>query len=252
MLQRLCSSLVAQQSSCRCRCASATAVAAPRLTARQRAMAQAGRAGCLPATQRCAPRALKFLQSRRPAGTLRRPLMARRSASEQNSSAAHRPVEAVQASPLPPVRLQGIVGRSQSYPSAAEVQYEYEARRWPHSPCCQLYSQVNSSQVSQSVSYFTVPPRAHPSTGSQSGSATPGRTQVPSTRSRGLLKSSQIKSNQVQVQVQVQVLTALTELEPLTSHALRYIYWRCKPKALRATSYTRRTRGTLQSVHVVM
>ena len=26
--------------------------------------------------------------------------------------------------------------------------------------------------VSQSVSYFTVPPRAHPSTGSQSGSAT--------------------------------------------------------------------------------
>ena len=41
--------------------------------------------------------------------------------------------------------------------------------------------------VSQSVSYFTVPPRAHPSTGSQSGSATPGRTQVPSTRSRGLL-----------------------------------------------------------------
>ena len=40
---------------------------------------------------------------------------------------------------------------------------------------------------SQSVSYFTVPPRAHPSTGSQSGSATPGRTQVPSTRSRGLL-----------------------------------------------------------------
>ena len=40
---------------------------------------------------------------------------------------------------------------------------------------------------SQSVSYFTVPPRAHPSTGSQSGSATPGLTQVPSTRSRGLL-----------------------------------------------------------------
>ena len=28
--------------------------------------------------------------------------------------------------------------------------------------------------VSQSVSYFTVPPRAHPSTGSQSGSAAPG------------------------------------------------------------------------------
>ena len=42
--------------------------------------------------------------------------------------------------------------------------------------------------VSQSVSLdFTVPPRAHPSTGSQSGSATPGLTQVPSTRSRGLL-----------------------------------------------------------------
>ena len=33
------------------------------------------------------------------------------------------------------------------------------------------------SLKSQSVSYFTVPPRAHPSTGSQSGSATPGRTQ---------------------------------------------------------------------------
>ena len=46
---------------------------------------------------------------------------------------------------------------------------------------------VKSSQVSQSVSFFTVPPRAHPSTGSQSGSATPGLTQVPSTRSRGLL-----------------------------------------------------------------
>ena len=38
------------------------------------------------------------------------------------------------------------------------------------------------SSVSQSVSYFTVPPRAHPSTGSQSGSATPGLTQVPSYR----------------------------------------------------------------------
>ena len=35
-------------------------------------------------------------------------------------------------------------------------------------------------------SYFTVPPRAHPSTGSQSGSAAPDLTQVPSTRSRGL------------------------------------------------------------------
>ena len=31
--------------------------------------------------------------------------------------------------------------------------------------------------ASQSVSYFTVPPHAHPSTGSQSGSATPGLTQ---------------------------------------------------------------------------
>ena len=38
------------------------------------------------------------------------------------------------------------------------------------------------ASVSQSVSYFTVPPRAHPSTGSQSGSATPGLTQRPSTR----------------------------------------------------------------------
>ena len=35
------------------------------------------------------------------------------------------------------------------------------------SPC-----QARSRAVSQSVSYFTVPPRAHPSTGSQSGSAT--------------------------------------------------------------------------------
>ena len=40
-----------------------------------------------------------------------------------------------------------------------------------------------TKQHSQSVSYFTVPPRAHPSTGSQSGSATPGLTQVPSTHS---------------------------------------------------------------------
>ena len=46
---------------------------------------------------------------------------------------------------------------------------------------------LSKSGKSQSVSYFTVPPRAHPSTGSQSGSATPGLTQVPSTRSRGLL-----------------------------------------------------------------
>lgn len=138
MLQRRCSSLVAQQSCCRCRCVSAMAVAAQRLTARQRAMAQAGRAGLLPAMQRCAPRALKVLQSPHPAGTLRRPLMARRSASEQKSRAAHRPVESVRASPLPPVRLQGIVGRSQSYPSAAEVQFECEARRWPRSPWLSL------------------------------------------------------------------------------------------------------------------
>ena len=114
------------------------AVVAPRLTARQRAMAQAGRKGLLPAMQRCAPRALKFLQSPHPAGTLRRLLMARRSASEQKSSAAHRPVEAVRASPLPPVRLQGIVGRSRSYQSAAEVQFECEARRWPRSPWLSL------------------------------------------------------------------------------------------------------------------
>ena len=40
--------------------------------------------------------------------------------------------------------------------------------------------QNERQSVSQSVSYFTVPPRAHPSTGSQSGSATPGLTQVPS------------------------------------------------------------------------
>ena len=43
---------------------------------------------------------------------------------------------------------------------------------------------IQSESVSQSC---TVPPRAHPSTGSQSGSATPGLTQVTSTRSRGLL-----------------------------------------------------------------
>ena len=48
---------------------------------------------------------------------------------------------------------------------------------------------TRSAPVSQSVSYFTVPPRAHPSTGSQSGSATPGRTQVPSTRSRGQFRA---------------------------------------------------------------
>ena len=43
---------------------------------------------------------------------------------------------------------------------------------------CTLDTQRNSFRLSQSVSYFTVPPRAHPSTGSQSGSATPGLTQV--------------------------------------------------------------------------
>ena len=42
--------------------------------------------------------------------------------------------------------------------------------------------------VSQSVSYFTVPPRAHPSTGSQSGSATPGsNTSTEYSLARGLL-----------------------------------------------------------------
>ena len=39
-------------------------------------------------------------------------------------------------------------------------------------------TQTLRGRLSQSVSYFTVPPRAHPSTGSQSGSATPGLTQV--------------------------------------------------------------------------
>ena len=38
-----------------------------------------------------------------------------------------------------------------------------------------------AQSVSQSVSYFTVLPRAHPSTGSQSGSAAPVQPQVPST-----------------------------------------------------------------------
>ena len=33
---------------------------------------------------------------------------------------------------------------------------------------------IHNTPVSQSVGYFTVPPRAHPSTGSQSGSAAPG------------------------------------------------------------------------------
>ena len=48
-----------------------------------------------------------------------------------------------------------------------------------------------TKNLSQSVSQLFHGPapdgRAHPSTGSQSGSATPGLTQVPSTRSRGLL-----------------------------------------------------------------
>ena len=35
--------------------------------------------------------------------------------------------------------------------------------------------------VSQSVSYFTVPPRAHPSAGSPSGSAAPGGLGIPNT-----------------------------------------------------------------------
>ena len=48
-------------------------------------------------------------------------------------------------------------------------------------------SSQGKNPVSLAVIYFTVPRRAHPSTGSQSGSATPGQTQVPSTRSRGLL-----------------------------------------------------------------
>ena len=53
-----------------------------------------------------------------------------------------------------------------------------------------------SVSVSQLFAYFTVPPRAHrhPSTGSQSGSAAPNLTQVPSTRSRGLLKSQSVVS----------------------------------------------------------
>ena len=42
--------------------------------------------------------------------------------------------------------------------------------------------------VSQSVSYFTVPPpRSHPSAGSPSGSAAPSLTQVPSTRPPSLI-----------------------------------------------------------------
>ena len=49
--------------------------------------------------------------------------------------------------------------------------------------------------VSQSVSYFTVPPRAHPSTGSQSGSATPGLTQVPSTQTHRPTQSATLHAS---------------------------------------------------------
>ena len=55
--------------------------------------------------------------------------------------------------------------------------------------------------VSQSVSYFTVPPRAQPSAGSPSGSAAPGLTQVPSagrTRNPGI--ASHVKSFSPSVQ----------------------------------------------------
>ena len=45
---------------------------------------------------------------------------------------------------------------------------------------------------SQSVSYFTVPPRAHPSTGSQSGSASPDLTQVPSTPPGGYSSAASV------------------------------------------------------------
>ena len=47
-------------------------------------------------------------------------------------------------------------------------------------------SPSQTQSVSQSVSYFTIPPRAHPSTGSQSGSAAPDLTQVPSTLAQSL------------------------------------------------------------------
>ena len=51
-------------------------------------------------------------------------------------------------------------------------------------------------EVSQSVSYFTVPPRAHPSTGSQSGSATPGLCSITSTEYSlpGATQLSQVRS----------------------------------------------------------
>ena len=50
------------------------------------------------------------------------------------------------------------------------------------------FTTISRSALSVSQTYFTVPPRAHPSAGSSSGSAAPVLTQVPSTRSRGLLK----------------------------------------------------------------
>ena len=55
--------------------------------------------------------------------------------------------------------------------------------------CRVPYRSKVREEDSQSVSYFTVPPRAHPSTGSQRVRLrhSRSRTQVPSTRSRGLL-----------------------------------------------------------------
>ena len=60
-----------------------------------------------------------------------------------------------------------------------------------------MYKLNYRSSLSQSVSYFTVPPRAHPSTGSQSDSAAPVQPQVPSTRSRGAGAThvSQVRGN---------------------------------------------------------
>ena len=54
----------------------------------------------------------------------------------------------------------------------------------PRKPCSQ--GEKVSQSVSQSVISRSLPP-AHPSTGSQSGSAAPVQPQVPSTRSSGLL-----------------------------------------------------------------
>ena len=77
------------------------------------------------------------------------------------------------------------------------------------------YSQANfDPRGHQTVSYFTVPPRAHLSTGSQSGSATPGLTQVPSTctrsRSRGDIGPA----------LHTQMNTARGPLDPLTTAVL--------------------------------